>query len=397
MRTLELANEERDRQEHSLQLIASENLPTPAVLRIQAQQMLAHKTAEGRPGARLYGGCEIVDEIERSAIESARTLFGARYANVQTHTASDANRAAVRLLSRPGDTVLALAPESGGHFCEALYDRRTIGYNVDPESHEVDLALLRNLAKRERPQLIVVGGSALPQECPYVEIARIAEEVGAQVLVDMAHTSGLVAGGVHSNPLPYCAIATLSTYKTMRGPRSGALLVGGKCTSSNEEIDSAVFPGSQGSPNMLTVAAKQVCFEESLGSTFQVYASSVRSNASSLARALIGRGLRVASGGTSTHVVLVDVSAQGLDGVAAEASLAAVGVIANRCRLPVDRGRGGVHSGLRLGTAFLTSRGFQQQDFEMMGEIIASVLVSNDTGKAARDVALLASTHPLPI
>jgi glycine hydroxymethyltransferase len=390
------------RQRDKIELIASENYTSAAVLEAQGS-VLTNKYAEGYPGRRYYGGCEWVDVVERLARERAKALFGAGHANVQPHSGSTANMAAYAAVLHHGDTVLGLRLDQGGHlthgspvnFSGMTYN--VISYGVDRETEQIDYHELSRLAQQHRPRVIVAGASAYSRVLDFARFRAIADEVGAVLIVDMAHIAGLVAGGVHPSPVPHAQIVTSTTHKTLRGPRSGLIL----CQEEyNKAIDKAIFPGIQGGPLMHVVAAKAVAFKEAMEPSFAAYARAVVENARVLAEALQAAGLRIVSGGTDTHVMVVDLRSVQTDGKVAEKALDAVGITANRNAIPFDPLPPTVSSGIRLGSAAVTTRGFAPAEMRRLGGIIADVLHAPlDEGvlaRAARESADLVGGFPVP-
>ena len=396
-----IRNEER-RQVEKIELIASENYTSAAVLEAQGS-VLTNKYAEGYPGRRYYGGCEWVDVAERLARTRATALFGAEHANVQPHSGSTANMAAYMTLAQPGDTVLGLRLDHGGHlthghplnFSGQLY--RFVSYSVRREDELIDYDELAALAQEHRPALIVAGASAYSRILDFAAFRQIADSVGAKLLVDMAHISGLVAGGVHPSPVPHADVVTTTTHKTLRGPRAGLIL----CREEYKKaIDKNVFPGVQGGPLMHVVAAKAVALREAQQPAFADYAAAVVANARVLAQRLIGAGLRIVSGGTDTHLLLVDLQSVGIDGKTAERALDEVGITANRNAIPYDPQPPNNPSGLRLGTAAVTTRGFTPSEMADLGTIIAQVLSAPTDpavkAEAARATRELTDRFPVP-
>jgi glycine hydroxymethyltransferase len=395
-----IENEER-RQHEGLELIASENFVSEAVLEA-AGSVFTNKYAEGYPGKRYYGGCEFTDVVENLARDRAKQLFGAEHANVQPHSGSTANMAAYAALIQPGDTILGLNLAHGGHlthghplnFSGKTY--KIIPYGVTRETETIDYDELEKLAERERPNLIIGGGSAYPRIIDFPRMRRIADQVGARYLVDMAHFAGLVAGGVHPSPVPYCHVATSTTHKTLRGPRAGLIL-------SKQEhaaaIDKVVFPGMQGGPLVHIIAAKAVCFREALQPGFKDYARQVVANAKTLAQTLAEEGFRIISGGTDTHLMLVDVFAKGMLGSEAENALHDAGITVNKNAIPFDTNPPLKPSGIRIGTPALTTRGMKETEMRQIGNWIAEAL-HKPTDKAALErirgqVVELAEQFPL--
>ena len=371
------------RQQDGLEMIASENYTSPAVMQAVGS-VLTNKYAEGYPGRRYYGGCEYVDTIERIAIERVCQLFGAEAANVQPHSGSQANMAVYLSCLQPGDTVLGLDLAQGGHLTHGMHLNisgklyRFIPYGVDPKTHRIDFDQVAKLAQEHKPKLIVAGASAYPREIPHGRFAQIAKEVGAKLLVDMAHYAGLVAAGVHDNPLPVADYVTSTTHKTLRGPRSGIVL----CKQEHiKSINSAVFPGLQGGPLMHVVAGKAVCFGEALTDDFRRYGAAVIENAKTLAESLSSAGLRLISGGTDNHLMLVDVTSIGLGGKQAEKSLDACGITVNMNMIPFDTRKPMDPSGIRIGTPALTTRGMGVSEMKQVGNWISQALRNSDDVK----------------
>ncbi|MFR9789037.1 serine hydroxymethyltransferase [Streptomyces sp. MB22_4] len=358
------------RQSTSLQLIAAENFTSRAVLAALGSS-LANKYAEGYPGARHHGGCEIVDMAERLAVERASTLFGAQHANVQAHSGSSAVLAAYAALLRPGDTVLALGLTYGGHLTHgspANFSGRWfdfVGYGVDAETGLIDHDQVRHLARNHRPKAIVCGSIAYPRHIDYAFFREVADEVGAYLIADAAHPIGLVAGGAAPNPVPYADIVCATTHKVLRGPRGGMILCGSELA---ERVDRAVFPFTQGGAQMHTIAAKAVAFGEAATPAFADYAHQVVANARTLAGHLAEQGLAVTTGGTDTHLITADVAPLGVDGRTARGRLAAAGIVLDCCALPHGDGRG-----LRLGTAAVTTQGMGEQEMARIAKLLAAV------------------------
>ncbi|HUK58813.1 MAG TPA: serine hydroxymethyltransferase [Stellaceae bacterium] len=365
------------RQQDQIELIASENLASRAVLEAQGT-VLTNKYAEGYPGRRYYGGCEHVDVAEQLAIDRAKRLFGCSFANVQPHSGSQANQAVMLALVKPGDTVLGMSLAAGGHLSHGAAPNvsgkwfHAVQYGVRREDARIDFDEIERLARAEKPKLIIAGGSAYPRIIDFARFRRIADEVGAYLMVDMAHFAGLVAGGAHPSPLPHAHVVTTTTHKTMRGPRGGMILA------NDEEIgkkfNSAVFPGLQGGPLMHVIAAKAVMLAEALRPEFKLYARAVVDNAKTLAATLAERGLDIVSGGTDTHLMLVDLRPKHLTGRAAEVALERAGITCNKNGVPFDPEKPTVTSGVRLGSPAATTRGFGQAEFRHVGELIAEVL-----------------------
>ena len=372
-------NQERQRQETHLELIASENFASRAVMQAQGS-VLTNKYAEGLPSKRYYGGCEHVDAIEELAIERAKQLFGAAWANVQPHSGAQANFAVFLALLQPGDTIMGLDLSHGGHLTHGSPVNvsgkwfNVVQYGVDKETHRLDMEAIRQLALEHKPKLIVCGYSAYPRTINFAAFRAIADEVGAYLLADMAHIAGLVAAGVHPSPLPHCDVVTTTTHKTLRGPRGGLIL----CRDAEfaKKFDKAVFPGSQGGPLEHVIAAKAVAFGEALQPSFKAYSKQVVANAAALAEQLIARGIDVVSGGTDNHVVLLDLRGIGMTGKVADLLVSDVHITANKNTVPFDPESPFVTSGLRLGTAALTTRGFDEQAFREVADVIADRLLS---------------------
>ena len=372
-------DQEQRRQETHLELIASENFASKAVMQAQGS-VLTNKYAEGLPSKRYYGGCEHVDAIEELAIERAKQLFGAAWANVQPHSGAQANFAVFLALLQPGDTIMGLDLSHGGHLTHGSPVNvsgkwfKVVQYGVDAESQTLDMDSIRQLALEHRPKLIVCGYSAYPRTIDFPAFRAIADEVGAFLLADMAHIAGLVAAGVHPSPVPHCDVVTTTTHKTLRGPRGGLIL----CRDAEfaRKFDKAVFPGTQGGPLEHVIAAKAVAFGEALQPGFKVYSQQVVDNAIALAERMISRGIDVVSGGTDNHVVLLDLRSIGMTGKVADLLVSDVHITANKNTVPFDPESPFVTSGLRLGTAALTTRGFDAEAFREAGDVIADRLLN---------------------
>ena len=394
----DLLGREADRQRHQIELIASENFTWPSVLEAVGS-VPTNKYAEGYPGKRYYGGCEVVDEIEQLAIDRAKSLFGAEHANVQPHAGAQANMAAYFALLQPGDTILALRLDHGGHLTHGLkvnFSGRLytfVHYGVSRETNMVDYDEVRELARVHRPKLIVCGGSAYPRTVDTGEFRRIADEVGALLMCDMAHFSGLVAAGLHPNPVEHCDIVTSTTHKTLAGPRSGFVL----CREEHAQaVDRAVFPGMQGGPLEHVVAAKAACFRIAATEAFREYQAQVRANADALSEELIENGLDVLTGGTDTHLLQLDLRGTDWTGKDAEERLDEVKLTVNRNTVPFDERPPTVASGVRIGTPAATMRGFDEEDFREVGRIIADALGdSPDVGGLAARAEALCDRRPL--
>ena len=395
-------NCELNRQREKLELIASENIVSPAVLAAQGS-VLTNKYAEGYPGKRYYGGCEFVDEVETLAIERAKKLFGAEYANVQPHSGAQANMAVFFALLQPGDTVMGMNLNDGGHLTHGSPVNmsgkyfKIVPYGVDKETETIDYDALEVQAKECKPKLIVAGASAYARTLDFPRLAEIAHGVGAYLMVDIAHIAGLVAAGEHPSPLPYADVVTTTTHKTLRGPRGGMILC--RDAEFGKQFNKAVFPGIQGGPLMHVIAAKAVALGEALRPEFKEYAKQVVKNAAVLAKTLQEEGFRIVSGGTDNHLMLVDLTNKGITGKVAQTVLDEVNITANRNTIPFEPLSPFVTSGLRLGTPALTTRGFKEADLQEVGKIIALVLsdAENEEKKveARKRVAALCKKYPL--
>lgn len=394
-------DQELMRQRDKLEMIASENIVSQAVMEAQGS-VLTNKYAEGYPGKRYYGGCEHVDVVETLAIERAKCLFGAEHANVQPHSGSQANFAVYFAMLKPGDTIVGMNLSHGGHLTHGSPVNvsgtyfNVVPYGVNAETQQIDYDEFRKIVLEAKPKLIIAGGSAYSRQIDFKKMADVAHEVGAIFMVDMAHFAGLVAAGLHPNPVEYADIVTTTTHKTLRGPRGGMILCKEEYA---KAIDKAVFPGIQGGPLMHVIAAKAVALGEALQPEFKVYAEQVIKNAKVLAAELIAKGLTIVSGGTDTHVMLVDVRNTGLTGKEAEHLLDEIGITANKNTIPFDPASPFVTSGVRLGTPALTTRGLKEDDMKEIADIIATVLQNpEDTAKhqdAAKRVAALCEKYPL--
>jgi glycine hydroxymethyltransferase len=379
---------ERDRQNEGLELIASENFVSRAILEA-AGSVLTNKYAEGYPGKRYYGGCEFVDVAETLAISRAKTLFGAEHANVQPHSGAQANMSVYFTIVSPGDTVLGMNLAHGGHlthghplnFSGKLYT--IVPYGVRKDDERIDYEELERLAHQHRPQMIMVGASAYPRVIDFPRIAAVASAVGAPMVVDMAHIAGLVAVGLHPSPVPHADFVTSTTHKTLRGPRSGLILCREKYA---KDLDRSVFPGVQGGPLMHIIAAKAVCFKEAMEPAFKEYQRQIVANAQRLASSIASKGFRIVSGGTDNHLMLVDVFSKGVTGKAAEAALGKAGITVNKNAIPFDQNPPMVASGIRIGTPALTTRGMRETEMDLVGELIARVLAAPDDDRVAATV-----------
>jgi glycine hydroxymethyltransferase len=395
-----LIDRELGRQRHGLELIASENFASRAVIDAMGTP-LTNKYAEGYPGRRYYGGCEVIDEIEQLAIDRLKQLFGAEHANVQPHSGAQANFAAFMAVVPPGSTIMGMALPHGGHLSHGAPVNHSgviwnaVHYGVDPATGRIDYNVVREQARRERPRLIIAGGSAYARIIDFAAFRSIADEVGAVFLVDMAHFAGLVAGGVYPSPIPHAPVVTSTTHKTLRGPRAGLIL----CTAEHAKaIDKSVFPGTQGGPLEHVIAAKAVAFGEALSDEFKDYARRVVENAQTLANGLIDRGFAIVSGGTDTHLMLVDLRPKELTGKVAEKVLGQAGITVNKNTVPDDPQSPFVTSGIRLGTPALTTRGMGPAEMHHVAELIDRALTRQDEGTLARvraEVEELTAEFPL--
>ncbi|WP_066310026.1 serine hydroxymethyltransferase [Bacillus sp. FJAT-29814] len=372
--------QELGRQRSKIELIASENFVSEAVMEAQGS-VLTNKYAEGYPGRRYYGGCEYVDIVEDLARERAKQIFGAEYVNVQPHSGAQANMAVYFTILEQGDTVLGMNLSHGGHLTHGSpvnfsgIQYNFVEYGVDAETHRIDYEDVRTKALEHKPKLIVAGASAYPREIDFAKFREIADEVGAYLMVDMAHIAGLVAAGLHQNPVPYADFVTTTTHKTLRGPRGGMIL----CKEEwGKKIDKSIFPGIQGGPLMHVIAAKAVAFGEALQDSFKEYAGKIIANAQRLAESLQGEGLKLVSGGTDNHLLLVDVTTLGLTGKVAEKVLDEIGITVNKNTIPFDQNSPFVTSGIRIGTAAVTSRGFGLEDMDEIASIIAFTLKNHE-------------------
>jgi glycine hydroxymethyltransferase len=369
--------QELSRQQHQIELIASENIVSRAVLEAQGS-VLTNKYAEGYPGRRYYGGCEYVDIVEDLAIERARQLFGCTFANVQPHSGSQANQAVFMALMQPGDTFMGLSLTAGGHLTHGSSVNmsgkwfKCVSYGVRRQDMRIDMDEVAALAREHKPKIIVAGGSAYPRFIDFAAFRKVADEVGAYLMVDMAHFAGLVAGGAHPSPVPHAHVVTTTTHKTLRGPRGGMIL--SNDLELGKKINSAIFPGLQGGPLMHVIAAKAVAFGEALRPEFRAYARAVVENAAVLAETLNARGLDIVSGGTDTHVMLVDLRPKKLTGKVAEAGLEQAGITCNKNGIPFDPEKPTITSGVRLGSPAATTRGFGKDEFRSVGAMIGDAL-----------------------
>ncbi len=394
-----LIQKEYDRQSRNIELIASENIVSETVMAAMGS-VLTNKYAEGYPGKRYYGGCEYVDEVERMAIERVCKVFGAKYANVQPHSGAQANMAVYQALCQPGDTVLGMSLDNGGHLTHGspvnqsglLY--HIIPYGVDDEGY-IDYDQVRDIAMKEKPKVIIAGASAYPRKIDFKKFADIAHEAGAYLFVDMAHIAGLVAAGLHMNPLPYADVVTTTTHKTLRGPRGGVIL------SNNEELgkkfNKAIFPGTQGGPLEHIIAAKAVCFGEALKPEFKAYQKQVIDNAKALSAALLGQGFDLVSGGTDNHLMLIDLRRAGVTGKEFQRRLDEVYITANKNTIPNDPESPFVTSGQRVGTPAVTSRGFGEPEMLHIAEFLwqAATDFENKADDIRRNVCDICANYPI--
>ncbi len=398
----EALENEVKRQRRNIVLIASENYVSRAIMEAQGSA-LTNKYAEGYPGRRYYGGCEFADVVEELAIDRATEIFGSEHANVQPHAGAQANVAAYAALLEIGDKVMGLRLDHGGHlthgspvnFSSKLYN--FVSYSLDPETEQLDYEEIAKTAREHRPKVIVAGFTAYPRSIDFAKFGQIADEVGAVLMVDMAHIAGLVAGGVHPSPVPHAGVVTSTTHKTLRGPRGAMIL---SRTSHAKSIDRAVFPYGQGGPLMHSIAAKAVCFAEALSPEFQVYAQSIVSNAKVLANGLEEQGFRIVSGGTDNHLMLVDLSPLECTGKEAEEALERINVTVNKNAIPNDPKPPGITSGLRLGTPAITTRGFGAEETKQVASIIARAIHNRGEHSVEtqlrEEVEELTAKHPVP-
>ena len=393
---------ELSRQRNKLEMIASENIVSSAVMQAQGS-ILTNKYAEGYPGKRYYGGCEYVDIVEQLAIDRAKELFGAQYANVQPHSGAQANTAVFFALLNPGDTVLGMNLTDGGHLTHGSLVNisgkyfKIVPYGVDKETERIDYDELEKLAKQHKPKLIIGGASAYSRIIDFARMAQIAKAVGAYFMVDMAHIAGLVAAGLHPNPVPYADVVTTTTHKTLRGPRGGLILC--KDAEFGKQFNKAIFPGIQGGPLMHIVAAKAVAFKEALSEDFKTYQQQVVKNAAALADELMQKGFRIVSGGTDNHLMLVDLRSKNITGKEAQNLLDDIGITANKNTIPFEPLSPFVTSGIRLGTPALTTRGLKEADIRQVADIIAEVIEKRDDetviARAKEKVADICKRFPL--
>ena len=380
----DLMGKELKRQRDNLELIASENIVSPAVMAAMGS-VLTNKYAEGYPGKRYYGGCEFVDQIENLCIERAKQLFGAKYANVQAHSGSQANFAAYMALCQPGDTVMGMDLSNGGHLthgCPANFSGKyynIISYGCDPATGCIDYDAVRDLALKHRPRMIIAGASAYPRVIDFARFSEIAKECGAYLMVDMAHIAGLVAAGVHPSPMPCADIVTTTNHKTLRGPRGGMIFTNDEAIA--KRINSAIFPGGQGGPLMHVIAAKAVALGEALKPEFMEYQRAIADNAQAMASVLLENGIELVSGGTDNHLMLVDLRKESVSGRELEERLDQVRITVNKNKIPGDTRPASETSGIRVGTPAVTARGFRRAEAEEVGSILASAIRDFDAKK----------------
>ena len=390
---------EYQRQQRNIELIASENIASPAVIAAMGS-VLTNKYAEGYPGKRYYGGCEVVDVIEQIAIDRAKQLFGAEYANVQPHSGAQANLAAYMAVLQPGDTIVGMDLANGGHLTHGakvnlsgkIYN--SFSYGVNPETGRIDFNEVEDVIRAHQPKLVVAGASAYPRAIDFKTFAEIAHRYGALLMVDMAHIAGLVAGGEHMSPVPYADIVTTTTHKTLRGPRGGMILAREEFA---KKINSAVFPGMQGGPLMHVIAAKAICLKEAMAPEFKTYAQNVRKNAAALAEALVANGFDLVSGGTDNHLMLVDLRSRGITGKELQDKLDEVHITINKNAIPNDPQKPSLTSGVRIGTPAATTRGFTPEDMPIIAECIRLIADDFDANrlKVEEAVVRLTAKHPM--
>ena len=391
--------EELGRQNRNLELIASENIVSEAVMQAMGSH-LTNKYAEGYPGKRYYGGCEYVDIVERLAIERAKKLFGAEHANVQPHSGAQANIAVYFALLEPGDTIVGMNLAHGGHLTHGSPVNisgkyfNVVPYGVNEVTEQIDYDELEEIVRKNRPKLVVAGGSAYPRKLDFERFAQIAHENGALLMVDMAHIAGLVAAGVHDNPFPHADIVTSTTHKTLRGPRGGLILCKKEFA---KAIDKAIFPGTQGGPLMHTIAAKAVCFREAMEDSFIEYQKQVVKNAAVMAERLKANGLRLVSGGTDNHLMLVDVSEKGTTGKEIEALLDRAHITVNKNTIPFEKLSPFVTSGIRIGSPSITSRGLKEDEASVIADLVSRIIYEKEDAieSVAAEVDRICSSHPV--
>jgi len=398
----EAINLELHRQQDQIELIASENIVSTAVLEAQGS-IMTNKYAEGYPGRRYYGGCEHVDIVEQLAIDRLKELFGCGFANVQPHSGSQANQAVLLALLKPGDTILGLSLTAGGHLTHGSPVNLSgkwfnpVSYGVHPETHLIDYDDVAKIAETTRPALIIAGGSAYPRTIDFARMRQIADSVGAYLMVDMAHFSGLVAGGAFPNPCPHAHVVTSTTHKTLRGPRGGIILTNAEDLA--KKINSAVFPGLQGGPLMHVIAAKAVAFGEALKPEFKTYAANVITNAKAMGNRLVDLGFSLVSGGTDSHLILVDLQAQNVTGKVAEEALGHANITCNKNGIPFDPTSPMITSGIRLGSPAGTTRGFGKDEFVQIAEMVSKVILAPTDQNLKEQIKqeVMALCHRFPI
>ena len=391
---------ELSRQQNKIELIASENFVSETVMEAMGTP-LTNKYAEGYPGKRYYGGCEYVDVAENLAIDRAKELFGAEYANVQPHSGAQANKAVFFALLNPGDTVLSMSLAHGGHLSHGSPVNMSgkyfniVPYGVTEEENVIDYEEVRKMALECKPKLILAGASAYPRVIDFKKFREIADEVGAYFMVDMAHIAGLVAAGLHPNPVPFADVVTTTTHKTLRGPRGGLIL--SRDAEFGKQFNKAVFPGIQGGPLMHIIASKAVCFKEALSEDFKAYQQQIAKNAKAFAEGLSGEGLKLVSGGTDNHLILIDLTETGVTGKEAEHMLDEVGITVNKNAIPFDKQSPFITSGIRVGTPATTSRGFVEEDMREIAQLIKMTITDfeNTKDEVKERVAALCKKHPL--
>ncbi len=391
--------DELKRQQNNLELIASENFVSEAVMSATGSH-LTNKYAEGYPGKRYYGGCEFVDVSETLAIERAKALFGAEFANVQAHSGAQANTAVYFAMLKPGDTILGMSLAHGGHLTHGSPVNisgkyfNIVPYGVNSETETIDYDVLRELAVEHKPKMIVAGASAYPRKIDFVKFREIADEVGALLMVDMAHIAGLVAAGEHENPVPYADFVTSTTHKTLRGPRGGLIL----CKEEyGKAVNKGIFPGTQGGPLMHVIAAKAVCFKEAMTDEFNAYQKQIVKNAKALAQSLMDQGIKLVSNGTDNHLMLIDLTENGITGKELEATLGLANITVNKNTIPNEQRSPFVTSGIRIGTPAVTSRGMDEGDMKIIGELIADVIKNGEDSleRVKASVLELCEARPL--
>ena len=396
----EAISNELSRQQNKIELIASENFVSEAVMEAMGTP-LTNKYAEGYPGKRYYGGCEHVDVAENLAIERAKQVFGANYANVQPHSGAQANMAVFFALLTPGDTVLSMSLAHGGHLSHGSPVNMSgkyfniVPYGVSEDTNTIDYDEIEKLAKECKPKLILAGASAYPRKIDFERFAKIAKEVGAYLMVDMAHIAGLVAAGLHPNPVPYADVVTTTTHKTLRGPRGGLIL--SKDAEFGLQFNKAIFPGIQGGPLMHVIASKALCFKEALTDEFKTYQNQIVKNAKALSEALLKEGFKLVSGGTDNHLMLIDLTEMGVTGKEAEHMLDEVGITVNKNAIPFDKQSPFITSGIRIGTPATTSRGFVEEDMVEIARLLKLTITDfeNSQDEVRKGVKALCEKHPL--